>query len=579
MHSIRFRFTMLTIAAIIVCVLGVGGSSALSVKSEGDRDSAEKMLLICEKNTKDIDAYLNSIEQSVNMVSRFAIDEMDSVELVKGGVIGLQGTGERSFAMARSDTQQENLDAYLESYYGRVETLFHSVANRTNGAVAFYLRMNTEISGNSCGFFYSNIGRSTFRKLLLTDISLYEPDDVEHVGWYYIPLSRGQATWIEPYKNQNLGIRMISYVTPLYKAGTFIGVVGMDISYDTLVSQINDIHVFDTGFAFLTRSDGTVIYHPTIDAGQSLADLGALTEEDIALLQEQDSNDEPMRYEYKGVEKQMFFNTLANGLKLIVTAPVKEINAPWLRLMARIILVSTISLITFLLISVYMVRRMTEPLLRLTEASESIQQGKYDVRLDYQGQDEVGALTATFQHLVDHLNVYISDLNSRAYQDALTSVRNRGAFTIAARKLNDAIRAAETTEDQPGFALVMLDCNDLKHINDTYGHEKGDQYLRTSCKLICKMFPHSPVFRMGGDEFAVLLRDAPYDDREALLDRFDDAAAEAYSHASEAWERVSLAKGTAIYTPGKDTCVEDVLSRADELMYADKKRIKAARGR
>lgn len=577
MHSIRTKITLVIMAAIIVCVVGIGGTSAVSVKKEGDRNSAEMMRLICDNSSMNIDAYLNSIEQSVDMVTRFALDEMDTVELVRGGVIGLQGTGVHLNANGRSEKQQEELDAYLKEYYARVETLFHSVANRTNGAVAFYLRINTEMSEESSGFLYSNSGRSTFKKLILTDISLYDPDDVEHVGWYYIPLQRGQASWIEPYENLNLGIKMLSYVAPLYKAGTFIGVLGMDIGYDTLVSQIEGIQVYDSGFAFLAREDGTVIYHPEIEMGRSLIEVGALTGDDIRLMRRERNNVEPMRYEMDGVEKQMLFNTLSNGMKLLVTAPVSEINASWLKLVARILVASIVSLVSFLLISIFMVRRMTEPLLRLTEASESLAEGNYKVRLDYEGRDEVGVLTEAFRHLVDHLNVYISDLNSRAYQDALTSVRNRGAFTIAARKLDDAIRTAATAEDQPRFALVMMDCNDLKKINDTYGHDKGDLYLRASCSIICRMFPHSPVFRMGGDEFAVLLRDVPFENRVALLSNFDDAVTAANQKAAHVWDRVSLAKGVAVYDPDRDKDVEAVLSRADSNMYEDKKRMKEAK--
>ena len=561
--------------AIIVCVLGVGGSSAVSVREEGERNSAEVMRLLCENSSMTIDRYLNSVEQSVDMVTRFALEEIESVELVKGGAIGLQGGGVRPKS-GRSESQQASIDAYLADYYTRVETLFHSVANRTNGIVSFYMRINPEISMESSGFLYSNIGRSTFKKILLTDLAAYSPDDVEHVGWYYIPLARGEASWIEPYYNRNLDLRILSYVAPLYRAGTFIGVVGMDVSYDTLVSLISDIQIYDTGFAFLLNEDARVVYHPAFPIGYDLGDEGALDEGQLAVLRKDEKNGTPLHYTIDGTEKQMFFSTLSNGMKLVVNAPVSEINAPWRTMMMRVFFASVACLVSFTAIAIITVRRLTEPLKRLTEASESIAEGNYDVRLEYSGQDEVGRLTATFQHLVDHLNVYISDLNSRAYQDAMTSVRNRGAFTISARKLDDAVRTAKTKDDMPRYGVIMLDCNNLKKINDTFGHEKGDAYLRTSCSLVCRMFPHSPVFRMGGDEFAVLLRDGAYENREALMANFDYAMDEHNKTARELWERVSMAKGMAIFDPESDKNMAGVLSRADELMYADKKRMKSA---
>ena len=56
----------------------------------------------------------------------------------------------------------------------------------------------------------------------------------------------------------------------------------------------------------------------------------------------------------------------------------------------------------------------------------------------------------------------------------------------------------------PGFAITILDVNDLKKVNDNEGHKAGDQFIRDACRIICTTFKRSPVFRVGGDEFAVL---------------------------------------------------------------------------
>ena len=123
----------------------------------------------------------------------------------------------------------------------------------------------------------------------------------------------------------------------------------------------------------------------------------------------------------------------------------------------------------------------------------------------------------------------------------------------------------------------MLDCNDLKKINDQYGHEKGDMYLKTACDLICRVFAHSPVFRMGGDEFAVILQKDDYENRKDLWKRFDIYADQINADAQEPWEQAHIAKGMAAYDPKQDLSVESVLQRADERMYEDKKRAKARR--
>jgi FOG: GGDEF domain len=99
--------------------------------------------------------------------------------------------------------------------------------------------------------------------------------------------------------------------------------------------------------------------------------------------------------------------------------------------------------------------------------------------------------------------------------DALTGVKNRHAYLMAEERLNNQIEENRA----PEFAVVVLDVKDLKRVNDTSGHEAGDQYLRNACKVICDTFRHSPVFRIGGDEFAVIMQGSDYDCRTELLEQ------------------------------------------------------------
>ena len=575
MHSIRTRIAALTIAAMLVSLLSIGGMSIYSVKLEGDRHTAQAMSLLCDNCRKTLNEYLNSVEQSVDMVTRYVSETLSSVDLMNGGVIGMSGAGE-----TRSDwdtAQQKQLDTRLSAHMEMVRTVFRSVANHTNGVITYYYRINPEISRDVEGFLFSRIGSAQFAEFPLTEIHKYDPDDISHVGWYYLPLQRGRPSWIGPYYNDNLDIQMVSYVTPIYKAGTFIGVIGMDIGYNTLVEQIDGIRIFQSGYVTLADPDGTIVYHPELPLGTSLSDMGpALAEAGERLRDEEDSGTNPVYYHYKGVEKQMYFNTLSNGMRLIVIAPEREILATTLTLVNQISIISLLILILFCILIALTTKHITEPLIRLTAASKRLAEGDYHVELTYNGDDEVGILTGSFQQLVNHLRIYINDLNSRAYQDALTGVKNKGAYNVSSHMLNDAIHRASPGQE-PEFALVMLDCNDLKKINDQYGHEKGDLYLQTACELICRVFTHSPVFRMGGDEFAVILQKDDYHSRNELLILFDSYAHEINASASQPWEQAHIAKGMAEYNPKKDISVESVLQRADERMYADKKRYKALR--
>ena len=161
----------------------------------------------------------------------------------------------------------------------------------------------------------------------------------------------------------------------------------------------------------------------------------------------------------------------------------------------------------------------------------------------------------------------IKTLNRRVYVDALTSVRNKGAFADHIQALQERLDRGEACE----FAIGVFDCDDLKAVNDQYGHDKGDAYLQAASALICRVFRHSPVFRIGGDEFAVVLEEEDYQNMQALADEFEAARETVCASAENRWEQVRIALGVAVYDPRIDRSVNDTARRADKIMYENKR--------
>ncbi len=164
----------------------------------------------------------------------------------------------------------------------------------------------------------------------------------------------------------------------------------------------------------------------------------------------------------------------------------------------------------------------------------------------------------------------VKDLNKKVFVDALTSVRNKGAFNDNIKKLQDRLNYGENFE----FGIVILDCNDLKKINDKYGHDKGDIYIKNACQLICKTYAHSPVFRIGGDEFAVILYESDFDNKDSLFETFEKRRKEICEAAPNKWEEVNIASGCEIYDASVHNSVNEVVRSADKKMYENKKRYK-----
>lgn len=164
----------------------------------------------------------------------------------------------------------------------------------------------------------------------------------------------------------------------------------------------------------------------------------------------------------------------------------------------------------------------------------------------------------------------VKDLNKKVFVDALTSVRNKGAFDEDIQRLQDSLEQGE----QLKLAIGIFDCNDLKKINDRFGHDKGDIYLKKACELICNVFVHSPVFRIGGDEFAVILENDNFENREELLKQFETKRRAHNESVYRKWEEVNIACGVADFDLTVDHSINNTIKRADKVMYENKRSMK-----
>lgn len=164
----------------------------------------------------------------------------------------------------------------------------------------------------------------------------------------------------------------------------------------------------------------------------------------------------------------------------------------------------------------------------------------------------------------EHLKA-LSMANEIARRDELTRTKNKTAYLEMEKELQGEIDGANAA-----FGLVVCDINGLKVVNDTQGHKAGDNYIKACCKLICRVFSHSPVFRIGGDEFVVVLKGEELEIREELL-------ADLRRQVEEndcVGEGPSVASGMAVFSPSSDKVVEDVFNRADTRMYENKAHLK-----
>ena len=152
-----------------------------------------------------------------------------------------------------------------------------------------------------------------------------------------------------------------------------------------------------------------------------------------------------------------------------------------------------------------------------------------------------------------------------AFRDPLTGVKSKHAFVSLENAMETKISSGEESE----FGVIISDVNGLKYINDTLGHKAGDEYIRSACVMLCEFFKHSPVYRIGGDEFVVLLEGRDYEARNEIISDINRTI-----EGNLVTNNVVMSLGLAEFNRGSDKTFHDVFKRADDAMYQRKMQLK-----
>jgi diguanylate cyclase (GGDEF)-like protein len=446
---------------------------------------------------------------------------------------------------------------------------FYNAVSGIDGVQGYYLHYNEDLAGGPDGFWYTRKdARHDFVSQPITSVEAYGEADAGRTNWYYQPLREKRALWTTPYVNDNNGVRMISYVMPVYVQGQFVAVVGVDIDFNMLCDLIGSMKVYDSGYGFLFKDWQTFYFHPD---GREVAyefkprfDIVSHGE----LLEQSATDTHLIHYYYQGIPMAIGFATLKNGMKLGVTAPEREIYAGRQLMTFGILAVTVVIGLLSTLLAIRAADRIVRPLHDISEAARRLGRGEYDQPLDSTAQDEIGRLAGHMNDTMERMRKYVGAMQKQAYQDELTAVKNVAAYNRKVYDLNQKIAAG-----QAAFAVVMVDLNQLKDVNDRFGHEKGNIALQRLCQAVCRIYKHSPVYRIGGDEFVVILEGEDYAHRDALFEKV-----RAFEHirdlsAAQPWTQLAASVGMAVYDKTRDTAYRAVFNRADTKMYEQKQHL------
>lgn len=518
--------------------LTIGGLGIYSFRAEQEKSVIATMNLTCEEKAQELNNILGRIEQSTEVMAVLSTNHLESYEALLE-------------------------DAYREAYIQHLCNAGYDIAVNTDGAIGIYLRLAPEIAGPLEGFYWlidDETGKLKIEEN--TNITHFSPDDTEYVGWYYEPVEAGGAIWMDPYENQNINRIIVSYTKPIYKDGKLIGIVGMDIDWSYITGMVDDIAIYETGYAFLADENFNIAYSKEFEPGTSVKgfsdELIYVDKEELV------RSDRVYEMKFNGSEKTVAFTTLSNGKIMAVVAPNDEINAGYNALVSRIGGIVIITAAIFVVATIQIAKTIIRPLRELDKAAQDITLGNLDVDLHVTSDDEVGTLAKTLSQMAQELKIKINYINNLAFTDKLTGIKNSTAYLQEVAYLKNDILLKKAD-----FSLFVIDANGLKFINDNYGHELGNELIIKVSQMIKEVFGAEQLYRIGGDEFAVVVYHVSTAECEEYENRFNQVVE---NQKGKIWAAASI--GHATYNEKIDSNYESVFNRADEDMYENKVRMK-----
>ncbi|MBQ7315114.1 MAG: EAL domain-containing protein [Clostridia bacterium] len=540
MRSIQTKI----VALVLSCILLLSTAISIFVYTHTTKllraEAQDNMLMSCEIYSESLNAVLSQTESSVNLLASSALYNLTSMQVLQ-------------------DNRQATYISYLRGVaLDRCEGM--------EGVVGVYAYFDEQIAQTKdCGFFYTRAtDGDAFTEQTLTDVSLYDEQDVAHVGWWYKPQQAKAAVWLDAYTNANTEQAVTSYVVPLYKNEQFVGIIGVDIAVSYLAQATQDIRLFDTGFATVLNNDGSVVYHPKYAFGVPLDEEDNSFRDVILYMQQAQECTELISYRMDTQRRHLAFSPLKNGMWLCITAPDAEIYFDLYNMLATLLIMIAVFTCAAACGAVLVTRRMTKPLKQLNYAAHQLTKDNFDAYIAPSTKDEIGELTVSFMKAQAQLKARISSLYDEAHMDGLTGVQNKTALVAREQEINRKI-----DDYTASFTVAVFDVNGLKVTNDVLGHIAGDDLLRTIAQHLKQTFSPTDVFRTGGDEFVVLL-EGP--DTVTQTQHITACAMEMETQTLPEHPdiRVSCAFGVASFDPTTDECFAQTLSRADRKMYKNK---------
>lgn len=442
MKSIRARIILTVVICSLLSAGICGGISIINSGKSEYEDSKDEMRYVCENQGAQMEAQLERVEQSVNTAYSVVLQQLTDV------------------AAFKSDK------AYVDAFTVIMEQMLYEIGGNTEGALTAYIRYNPEFTEPDSGVFLTrNSDGEKFTSITPTDFTMYDPSDLEHVGWYYIPVQHGAPLWMDPYLNSNINVYMVSYVIPIVIDGESIGIIGMDIDFSKFTDAIDSASLFETGYAFLANGDGNIVYHKNLEAGTDIGTLQGAENLKQALADPAQERT-ALSYRFQGEDRELCYMTLRNNMRYALTAPEKELKSAAAHVVLLILYGALIAMAISVVIGAVIGSVITRPITQINEIVEktakfNFQRNENSDKL-CKRRDESGNMANSLREMRSSLRSMVADIQ-RAHSDLDDTLKQLTNITDQVQ-----IMSGENSETTQGLAAAMEEtAAAMENVNNT----------------------------------------------------------------------------------------------------------------
>lgn len=543
--SFRKKLITLCVLSLLMMAILLDGVSLYFMYKLSMEDAEQVIINIDESNVEKLNTTLDGIAHSASLLYAVVYRELGD-----------------------DPTALED-DEFRADYCRKVDYMAYRVAEMTEEVSTVYVVFDQYATYYDDMIYYVRDGNN-FVSSKKDPISDYDASDFENVGWYYETIAAGKAGWIRPCYHSSLKDTIFSYTIPIYVDHVFVGIVGMDISVSFLQDIVSQMNAYETGYGVLLSPNYDIVYHPQYPDGLPYGEMDEKMQEMLSTL---DSNQYVTNIHLMSGSFGRYWvanRTLTNGMILEMIVDVSEITEPMWVMFRREVVVTFVVLVATLIGVTQFIKGIIKPLNELSDSAIRLGKSDMDVQIKDYDMEEFSNLSQAFVFMRDKLKESFEYMSGLAYSDIMTGANNKGAFE------KDSVGIANTCKKSgEQFAVIVIDVNNLKLVNDMYGHMEGDELIKVVAKKLMEVFGKRNTYRVGGDEFCVLLRENNELRLKDDINAFRDELTTYYQNNKDLFhDEISVAVGYSLFDPNEDDSFNEVYRRADSRMYENKKEIK-----